>query len=470
MKELRTLFIVLRNLTIAFVILTSPIWGFMLLMMYSSTYGPGRGDYPAVAPDADFATRRAWGQKEMFNYFTLTEKWVRASSLIAEDVGAVTGVAPIGFPNRFYAGGFTDGSHCAMNLQVIGEKGEGLLTLPEVNVNSMLDLYGIDEESSWNFEGQSDIIVLSGKSWLQEAGFQSQVEQIRDRAALGDHETVVSICQQLLEAVDQFQGNDICKPAVQYTTTPNRYAKLPYIYQFELLKQNARSLDQLGRTKEACKAYLEEATTHLSFAESFRYHYGNRRDEKDQTASLEAARVATGWALKRAPEDENLLDVARQRTIMAREFDCGTFGYSFDDMPIDFQREAVKRLLGEFYDCVVYRAKQSKWLQQQLGSMKFQPVVNLHQPLKINDHGLYKAYVVVEITGSWGKRGKLAMWIRENEKKHEPVDLFRTTPLAPSFPTTHRRVTWTDASGKKTKLAAKTLAPYEKKTPRAIAN
>ena len=140
----------------------------LIAVLFSLESGPNNS--PAVAPNADFETRRAWGKNEMSEYLKYAEKWARKSSLIYEDIGFVTKVAPIGGPNRFHQGGFTDGSYCSMNLQVIGTKGEGLLTLPKVYVNNMGQLYEISKHSTWKFEGKTEVILHSGKASRQNTG------------------------------------------------------------------------------------------------------------------------------------------------------------------------------------------------------------------------------------------------------------------------------------------------------------
>ena len=452
----------LINIAIAFAILTSPIWGMMLMLDYSFRNGAGRGDYPAVAPDADFETRHAWGQQEMFEYFELTEKWVRDSSLIAEDVGTVTGVAPIGSPNRFYAGGFTDGAYCTMNLQVKGETGEGLLTLPIVNVNRMGQFYGIADNSTWTFGDETDLILLNGRSWIQEAGVGTLVEQIRNFSDQGEDEKVVETCELLREALSNFVETEKMHP-VSLTAVPDgRFANLPLMYRVEILQRYADSLAQLGQVDKACKIYRDEATLCLEQADEFRYLSSSmHKDPSELPRSLEAARIAIMDALSLRPDDPNTFDLARQRALAAHLIRCGNWKRTM--MDDDVERDAMQRSLGELYDCVVYRAQKSAWLRGQLGAMSFRPKLNHDNDVRINKHGLYQAFVVVEITGTWGRHGVLQVSIRENEAKHEPLDLNAASPRGPLYPFTHRRVRWTPGNGEQIKLSAKTLAPYKKK-------
>ena len=453
----------LFKLSIAFVVLTSPIWGFWLLMMYSFSYGAGRGDYPAVAPDADFETRRAWGKKEMFAYFELAEKWVRESSLIAEDVGKVTGVAPIGSPNRFYAGGFTDGAHCVMNLQVIGEKGEGLLTMPEVNVNNGYELYGIAENSTWKVQGHpTELIVLSGKSWLQEEGVDTLVDQIREYSMKKEYADVVATCELLSVAMKDPQDADQEPTRWLHSERYGKFVNLPSLYRAEMLREYAESLFQLGRNDDASIALRLEANLHLDHANMFRYRgQEDHLDRGDLARSVQAARLAILQLSELQPDDKKMIELARMRTLMAHEIRSGTFRNDYNDEQ-EAERDAIRRSLGDMYKVAISEAKKSAWLRGQLGSMEFRPKLNHSNHVQINRHRLFCATVVLEVTGRFGKSGTLQMHVREFEDQQKPLDLDAVTPRAPSFPFGINRVRWTDSSGKKIKLSAKTWAPLKK--------
>ena len=455
----------LLNLFVALAILTSPIWGFWLLLMYSFSYGPGRGDYPAVAPDADFETRRAWGKKEMFDYFELAEKWVRESSLIAEDVGKVTGVAPIGSPNRFYAGGFTDGAYCVMNLQVIGEKGEGLLTMPEVNVNRGYKLYGISENSTWKFAGQpTELIALSGKSWLQEEGVDTLVDQIREHSVKKEYADVVATCELLSAAMNDPEDTGEVQPQWAHSDGYGEFVNMPFLYRAEMLRRYADSLFQLGRDDDACSVLRLEATLHLDHADLYRYRSQTVQfDPGDLARSIEAARVAIMQLSEIQPDDKKVVGLAKKRTLMAHKVRSESFRYYYNGEE-EAERDAIRRSLGDLYRVAVFEAKKSDWLRKQLGAMEFRPKLNHSNHIQINRHGLYCATVVLEVTGRFGKSGTLRMNVREYEKQQKPMDLDAVTPRVPSFPFGVNYIRWTDSHGKKIKLSSKTLEPVKKKS------
>ena len=121
-------------------IIVLPTLFFMLLL---SSVGSGSVEGPA--PDDVYAVRRAWGQ-ESLGYFGEVDKWIRSSEKIASDIGTVKGVAPIGAPNS-YSEGFGE-CWADMNLQVIGERGEGILRLEDVG-------YDGTNAENWKLHGLS---------------------------------------------------------------------------------------------------------------------------------------------------------------------------------------------------------------------------------------------------------------------------------------------------------------------------
>ena len=422
--------------SIVFGVLTSPIWGGVMLLSLDSR----PDNSPAVAPNADFETRRAWGMKKMPRYFKYAEKWARKSSLISQDIGYVTKVAPIGGPNQFHRGGFTDGSYCLMNLQVIGTKGEGLLTLPKVYVNNMGQLYQIAKDSTWKVGDETEVILHSGKSFLQGAGIDTLVDQIQGYAAKKQHADVVETYEYLETVISD---------------------RLPFVYRADLCRQYSDSLVQLGRNDEASRALRREANLHLDRLRHLKRLDHRSPDEKSR--SVEAAQIASLQALEIQPDDKKALNLARQRIVITHQIACGNFK-DFDRREEAAERDAVQRSLGEFYDCVLYQAQKSDWLQDQLGTMDFRPTLNRDNQLWINKHGLYSATIAVEITGSRGRSGTLKMKIWEQETKgRNALDLNATTLRKPSLPLVHSRVCWIDSNGKETKLSAKTLAPNKEK-------
>lgn len=107
------------------------------------------------APNASYAMRRAWGEENLRHHFLRVDDWIRQSKQIADDIGTVTGVAPVGAPNS-YGASFGE-SWARMNLQVIGEKGEGILYLPDVCADDTRKLHGVTlNDQSWTFKRSAE--------------------------------------------------------------------------------------------------------------------------------------------------------------------------------------------------------------------------------------------------------------------------------------------------------------------------
>ena len=106
-------------------------------------------------PKADYQVRRSWGEKNLHHHFARVDQWIRQSKQIEADVGKVLGVAPIGSPNTYHAG-FGE-SWAQMNLQVIGESGEGILSLSDVCADDPNKIYGVYvNEQTWTFSSTTE--------------------------------------------------------------------------------------------------------------------------------------------------------------------------------------------------------------------------------------------------------------------------------------------------------------------------
>ncbi len=134
-----------------------PFCCFVAMVCYSAGQF-GADDTKGPAPNADYATRRAWGESELKHHFKRVDRWIRKSGQIAEDVGVVTGVAPIGAPNYFNS--YWAESDASMNLQVIGTNGEGILCLPDVCADHPDYIYGLERDSKWTFNGISYPVIV----------------------------------------------------------------------------------------------------------------------------------------------------------------------------------------------------------------------------------------------------------------------------------------------------------------------
>lgn len=137
-----------------------------------------------AAPQADFATRRAWGEDLFGPYLRHIDAWAAQAEVLHRDVGSIQRIAPTGGPNRYHPG-FTDGAYAVMNLEVIGTTGQGVLFLPFVEVLRTNQLLGIGE-GRWKFAGQEHLVVMSGNSYLAEHGLEdiySELVRLAERGA-----------------------------------------------------------------------------------------------------------------------------------------------------------------------------------------------------------------------------------------------------------------------------------------------
>jgi len=139
MSIVRVLWSVLLGIGVFF----AAIYGLAFLVLMLALSGIDAATVVGPAPNDVFVVRREWGQENL-PYFDETERWIRGSQQIAADIGKVTGVAPIGSPNK-YGESFGEASS-DMNLQVVGERGEGTLLLTD------LEYWG-SKDDKWRLRG-----------------------------------------------------------------------------------------------------------------------------------------------------------------------------------------------------------------------------------------------------------------------------------------------------------------------------
>jgi len=447
-------------------LLSSP----MLLLMYGFAYGPGRGDHVGIAPEGSIKERRAWAKKEMFEYFELTDKWVRESTMIQSDIGKVIDVAPIGSPNRFVAGGFTDGSHCRMNLQVIGERGEGVLYLPVVDVNNSYQLYDVSPWSTWTFGGKTSTMYHSGKSWIESSDHVELIAEIRNRSADSDHEEVIGLCQLLSELINDDLAWENTGTRKQHYPDKQLFVDMPKTYRCEILETYGKSLAATGDTEKATNALVQCAEVALKSFHDLHYAEFQVQTRIQYGAQyLTIANNALIAAEKISPRQEKVLKLARKRTVhkMLFDLDASDAHMSFHSEEGE-KRENMERKLRQFIEGAKYVAHESKWLRGKMGTMRIRPELRRNGDIFLNQEGYYQsARVSVEVAGTWGRSGCLSMRMVELKSEARPVDLFSENPRHPTFNFTFSRVNWkADGDSNETRLSTKTLAPKPPKSRR----
>jgi len=441
-----------------------------VLFMGAVLSGLGDQNPDGYAPDTTYSERRAWGQREMRQYFDHADQWVRKSELIAGDIGKVNGVAPIGWPNKVVTF-FTDGPSVTMNLQVIGERGEGVLNLPEVQLPGYVkkDIkvpFGIHEESSWNFQGNSTLITSSGKSWFHQVGFDEPYRRILSEATAGNHQRVIAECQAFEKVLPKSYGSENRRrwgPELHC----GMFLGLPPRDRRSLLLLLGDSQAAIGNVEDACDCYFDAAVISLHALDTSYWARGNWSidgiDPAVPTRELNNANEALKKAHQLAPENETLKKLARERALAAYKHRNGHLFGSTWDMSDDQLRERSLADLRDLHIIAVKLAKESPWLQQELGRMKIRPEKFSRSQMKINKSDRYQARVTVEIAGSSGMSGKFTLNVFETPELSRPIDLYASDPRYPGRNYRGNSLTWRPENGKQVRLDGKTLKPRKRK-------
>ena len=96
-------------------------------------YSMETGNVEGPAPEGSHEDRRSWGEENLGVYFASAKVFVKKNEKIKDDIGEILSVAPIRSPNKH---GSSFGESCTkLNLEVIGSRGKGFLTLSEYNWN-----------------------------------------------------------------------------------------------------------------------------------------------------------------------------------------------------------------------------------------------------------------------------------------------------------------------------------------------
>ena len=415
---------------------------FLMLCLFSgesrNTDGP--------APDASYAVRRAWGEEKLKHHFRAADNWVRNSSQIARDVGTVSGVAPTGSPNSF--GSSFGESWAALNLQVIGDKGEGVLRLPNFCADSS-DYIGGFDDGSWIFEKRSYPVFEDGKSQLERLGVDSLYDQILDFAAKEDHASVVMTCRLLERSFADHRPESV-------------FSELAYANRFKLLTQYADSLAETSSKTESINIYVQAAAFGLAQLLKRQQYYDGTKPAKDQIQTdLEGINAVLQKAHSLEPDNQTVLKLASWRALFAYQNQCESMLFKCEDLDSDQRQQRVRQELKGMFEYAEQLAKRSPWLRAQLGSITTQPefkyagvpkATRIHWSglpseltkvignnncenygtLRVNpDNGRYQSYIGIAIKGAYGKTGRLTVFVQETDLPESRLDLFSETPRGP---------------------------------------
>lgn len=392
------------------------------------------------APQADFETRRKWGERKFQEYLSSVEEWTRTAPVITTDVGRVIKVAPIGSPNRRIYG-FTDGSCAIMQLEVVGEKGTGILLLPSVVMSYQLEIREIGDEASWRTDSTHHIVNLSGVNYLAHLKIEEQYEQLMNFQPQQDAEEFLFLWSLLEKTIEQKL------PQYRYPgrTKQPQLVGLHSLYRVPILKHKADLLVSWERPEDSTAAYCE-----LAEALMYRIRWEKRRTWQQDAEDLALTNLALDKANELIPDRIATLRLARERVAMSLRLGNG----------MEEERDS-KRNLGIFYEAATREAKSFPYLKRTLGNFEVSPDPQIGtEGIYVNKHRRYAASVYLQLKGRKGQ-GSLHLRFRENDDA-EPIDLFADEPRLPDYPLVFKSPQWESSDGHKIKLSARTGEPIDK--------
>lgn len=479
-----------------------PVLSTAFLMLCLSSLDGKSTDGPA--PDASFSVRRQWGEEKLKHHFEAADKWARSSTQLAQDIGSVTGVAPIGAPNSF--GSSFGESWSAMNLQVIGDKGAGVLYLPNFCADDPRHTFGFDT-GSWIFEGRRQPVLPSGKSWLEARGVDTLYDQAFAFAAQEDHLSAVKKCRSIQQKLLSCDADSPVIPPGNYT-----FSSMPSVYRDRLVKQFADSLAKTPNQADAANVYVEIAAEGLTRIIQQQKGYDGPKPSKEQFAKdLERINVTLQKAQAVEPNKDSVLKLASWRALLAYQNQSGTkmlrwrryLAYpeksnaklsEADDFDPKKRQQLIRRELKGMFEYAERLAKKSPYLRAELGTIVTQPRLGYTRlpeearifwlglpidfaksipgnacedycTLHLNPDGRYQSYIGLTITGDNGKTGRLSVFVEEHNLEDSQKDLFRKTPRGPSFSNlTASLIRWKeDGKSGSVSLSPKALNPKRNK-------
>ena len=405
-----------------------------------------------TAPDVTFAKRQAWGAQTFGAYSGIIENWVSESSMIQADLRKVSGVAPIGGPNRFYPG-FTDGAYAQMRLEVVGNGGTGILTLPYVEVCNSNGLTSVGDHATWQFGETTHVIHKNGQGYLTAFGLNTICAELLQLADSGQDEQFLDRWSELELSL---ASSALPPPWSAPGKEPPLIQQLHDHYREPLLErygdaQAATSGENIG---EAVEAYRLAAKSMLERAEAC-MEKDSEFHNTQVTADLRNANRVLRRANERQPNDRKTLLLARKRSVLQYLFSIGCSPSApFTEDP-NVKQRWNEHCLGVFFTEAVNYANRSPYLRRELGRYRVEPDARNDSRLSINDDNVFAANVRLRVTG-WQEDGLLTVRIRENEDRVRPVDIFADEVRPPDYPLRTTSPYWDVVDEPRVKLSAKT--------------
>jgi len=413
------------------------------------------GDWrDGVAPDLDFGSRRAWGERIFGSYLDHIDDWVTQSELIYRDVGTIQRIAPIGSPNRYYPG-FTDGQFAKMNLEVSGTKGKGELYLPYVEIWSTGELQTVGgDEARWRFGGKEHLIAKSGKSYLAEHGLEEKYQELLKLANDGRAEEFVDRWNDFGAAL---ASTNLKQRPTLRTGESGLISALHDHYRETVIVHFADALAELDQKNEAAEAYRQAARMTLARADDLLQEEDSRRELSQVARELRRANELIRLANELVPDEPLTLRLARTRVTMQHLCSIGGRQEPVYSENGKHDQLWADKCLGMFFDEAEAYARRSPYLKQSLGGIRSVRIAqNATSELDVGKHNVYGGSVFLDIVGRNGQKGDLLVSIRENYRRCTAIDLFSDNPRSPDYPLTVRSASWTPESGDWVKLNAKT--------------
>ena len=408
---------------------------FAVFLAFSFLCGCERRSPNNGAPVAEISVRQAWGEKEFGSQWQYVKDFIESSELIAETIGEIQDVAPIGKPNEKFRS-FAE-SWSAMNLEVIGSKGTGVLQLEGFNVGwsqKTGEVYRFHDDATFETEHRKDIICESGKGYLDEFQVDHMYNELLNYTADEDPETFVQKWELFQNVVTTiFPGRQ--SPSVR--RPPLQGLK---IYRKPLLVKRAALLDGWELNNEAVLAHRDVAEHCLEVA---RWELWDDSPDRELTAiNLKTALQSLRAANELEPDNKEILKLARQRLSLHRKYQDGS------------QADHTRSV---FYKAAAREVKSIPYLKRELGRFSISHKTSRMSNVAVSKKLRYYATVNLKLDGTWDD-GTVAFRFWESESL-PPVDLFAENPRLPRCPLVYKSPRWKSESGEKVKISAKTGEP-----------
>lgn len=376
------------------------------------------GKYGGKAPDTTFEKRRRWAQK-VTGYkraFKEIEPWIEKSEMIRTDLGQVEDIAPIGSPN-YYQSAFLDGAYAAMNLEVRGEKGTGILYLPFID--NVPNLWGSIGDAKWTFNGIEKPIHSTGQSYSQGQGYKEKYDEIMSLDVEKDSQEIIDIYNNIKGEFD---------PKTKRWHEDHEWA---------VINRVAQSVENVGDTDQAADLYLEVVGNKLT-----------RSEEKWDRASHNHVDIDFVNIQKEVnqvlPTLQQVYEIAPNHRLFSFYVDERIKLWYLAELkqkemqpPYNASQSKLKAwaqsTLGIFYEEAIKWIKEAKDLERIVGRVKnIYPHSSGHSEVSAYD-GYYGAYMFLVVEG---KKRKLRMDIDINESENHlpPIDLLAEKPRLPDSP------------------------------------